>query len=36
MLLSEIGVPQVGGELVFSCFEITLKLGAVGGFRGSL
>jgi len=34
LLLSEVGVPQVGGELVFACFEITLKIGVVGGFCG--
>lgn len=32
LLLSEVVVPQVGGELVFACFEITLKIVLVGGF----
>jgi len=36
LLLPEAGVPQVGGELVFACFEIALKIGVVGGFRGCL
>ena len=34
LLLSEVGVPQVGGELAFACFEFTLRIDVVGGFAG--
>jgi hypothetical protein len=34
LLLSEVVVPQVGGELVFAWVEMTLRTGVVTGFRG--